>query len=173
MPPETDRCCRLLSTDERGAQMFDTSLRRNPTGFSRGQGSRRTFARLTAFDVACPQCLSIDSVSCLLPWWKRKANFDPVRSRWRCRVCRRVFAVGLALWPVSRAGNRPREQRPADTIPTGQELMGLLLVAQRGWGDPVNLTCECEDGPASPACPLHAPGSPDAGQPLHDSRIRE
>ena len=115
---------------------------------------RRVFARLSAFDLACPQCGTVDSVSSLRPWWKRKTNFDPWRSRWRCRACRRVFAVGLALWPVSRAGNRPREARPADTIPTKQELLGLQLVAERGWNDPVNVTCECVDN-ASPACPLH------------------
>jgi hypothetical protein len=42
------------------------------------------------------------------------------------------------LWPVSKAGNRPRESRPSDTIPTKQELLGLMLVAERGWGDPVS-----------------------------------
>jgi hypothetical protein len=125
---------------------------------SRSQGSRRTFARLTAFDVACPRCGTVDSVSCLRPWWKRKANFDPWRSRWRCRTCRRVFAVGVVLWPVSNAGGRPRESRPADTIPTTQELLGLQLVAERGWNDPVNLTCECS-GTDSTACALHGAGS--------------
>jgi hypothetical protein len=134
--------------------MFDTTSSSNLAAFSRSHGPRRTFARLTAFDLACPQCGTVDSVSCLRPWWKRKTNFDPWRSRWRCRACRRVFAVGLALWPVSRAGNRPREARPTDTIPTTQELLGLQLVAERGWNDPVNLTCECVDS-ASPACPLH------------------
>ena len=74
--------------------MFEAISSGNLPGASRGHGSRRTFARLTAFDVACPQCGTVDSVSCLRPWWKRKANFDPWRSRWRCRVCRRVFAVG-------------------------------------------------------------------------------
>ena len=93
---------------------------------SRSQTVRRTFARLSAFDVACPNCGTVDSVSAVRPWWRRKAkNFDPWRSRWRCRACRRVFAVGVVFWPVSRAGNRPRESRPADTIPSKQELLGL------------------------------------------------
>jgi hypothetical protein len=122
---------------------------------SRSQPARRTFARLTAFDLACPVCGTVDSVSSLRPWWKRKANFDPWRSRWRCRVCRRVFAVGVVLWPASRAGNRPREGRPLDTIPTSEELLGLQVAAERGWGDAVNVTCECVDGQSSPACPLH------------------
>jgi hypothetical protein len=138
-------------------------LNAHSTGYlpesSRSQPIRRTFARLTAFDVACPQCGTVDSVSRLRPWWKRKTNFDPWRSRWRCRRCRRVFAVGVVLWPASRAGNRPREARPVDTIPTPQELLGLQVAAERGWSDPVNLTCECMVGQSSPACPLHGPDS--------------
>jgi hypothetical protein len=90
------------------------------------------------------------------PWWKRKRNFDPWRSRWQCRVCRRVFAVGVVFWPVSKAGNRPYEARPVDTIPTPHELLGLQQVAERGWGDPVNLTCDCE-GVDSSRCLLHGP----------------
>ena len=137
--------------------MFDATLRSNLPALSRRHGSRRTFARLTAFDVACPQCGTIDSVSRLRPWWKRKANFDPWRSRWRCRTCRRVFAVGLALWPVSRAGNRPREARPVRHDPhASRSCWGFRLLVERGWGDPVNVTCECVDGQSSPACPLHA-----------------
>ena len=67
------------------------------------------------------------------------------------------FRRRLAIWSASRAGNRPREPRPADTIPTQQELLGLMLVADRGWGDPVNVTCACVEGQSSPAaCPLHA-----------------
>jgi transposase-like protein len=63
---------------------------------SRTQPNRRVFSRLTAFDVACPNCGAVDSVTSAA-WWKRKTNFDPWRSRWRCRVCRRVFAVGVVL----------------------------------------------------------------------------
>ena len=135
-------------------QMSNASSTGYLTEQSRSQPGRRTFARLTAFDVACPQCGTVDSVSSLRPWWKRKTNFDPWRSRWRCRTCRRVFAVGLALWPVSRAGNRPREARPLDTIPTPPELLGLQVAAERGWNDPVNLVCECVGSNAA-ECPLH------------------
>jgi hypothetical protein len=137
-------------------QMSDAFSVRDVSGNSRPQPSRRTFARLSAFDVACPNCGTVDCVQQGRLWWKRKTNFDPWRSRWRCGVCRRVFAVGVVLWPVSRAGNRPREGRPADTIPSPQELLGLLQVTERGWNDPVNLTCTCGrrgDGHA-PQCPL-------------------
>jgi hypothetical protein len=137
-------------------QMSDATSTGYLTEHGREQG-RRTFARVTGFDLSCPRCGVVDSVSSLRPWWKRKSNFDPWRSRWRCRSCRRVFAVGVVLWPVSRAGNRPREARPADTIPTPQELLGLQMVAERGWNDAVNVTCECVDGLSSADCPLHAP----------------
>jgi hypothetical protein len=139
-------------------QMFETLSGRTGSG-SLAPQPRRTFARLTAFDVACPRCGTVDIVSCKRPWWRRKTNFDPHRSRWRCRACRHVFAVGLVLWPVSKAGNRPRESRPADTIPTKQELLGLQMLAEqaRGWNDDVNFVCECGDGHPSRDCPLHAP----------------
>ena len=128
---------------------------------SPSSGARRTFARLTAFDLSCPSCGTVDSVSFSRPWWKRKANFDPFRSRWRCRGCRRVFAVGLAIWPVRKAGNRPREQRPIDTIPTKGELLGLIQLKDRGWHEPVNVACTCGcDDDHAPDCSLTemAPG---------------
>ena len=136
-------------------QMSNALARGNLSGFSRPQPCRRTFARLVAFDVACPQCGAVDSVNSVRPWWKRKANFDFWRSRWRCRVCRRVFAMGVVLWPVTKAGNRPREARPSDTIPTRAELLGLLQVEALGWNDPVNLACECEAPSWVGDCPLH------------------
>jgi hypothetical protein len=75
-----------------------------------------------------------------------------------------VFAVGLAIWPVRRAGNRPRfgDGRPVDTIPTRaqiaelNELYGLTREQSRGWREPVNLICNCHavDGDHAPTCPL-------------------
>lgn len=89
---------------------------------------RRTFARVVGFDVACPNCGTVDCVRSAsgLPWWKGTRQFDTWRSRWRCRSCRRVFAVGLAIWPVRRAGNRPRGGgRPVDTVPGRTHLLQL------------------------------------------------
>jgi hypothetical protein len=72
--------------------------------------------------------------------------------------------VGLALWPVSRTGNRlPRGVgRPPDTIPTDQQLNelnrlhGVFRKQKRSFGDPVNLVCQClERDDADPACPWH------------------
>ena len=66
---------------------------------------RHTFARVVGFDVACPNCGAVDAVRSAsgLPWWKGTKCFDWWRSRWRCRACRRVFAVGLVLWPTPRS----------------------------------------------------------------------
>lgn len=86
--------------------------------------------------------------------WKKQSNFDSWRSRWQCRSCRRVFAVGLALWPVRRAGNYRRDQRPVDTIPTKDNLRGLLQRYSRGWNEPVNLACACV-GEDATDCLLH------------------
>jgi hypothetical protein len=75
-----------------------------------------------------------------------------------------VFAVGLAIWPVRRAGNRPPygDGRPVDTIPSRthaeplRELYGLVRAQSRGWREPVNLICNCPafDGDHAPTCPL-------------------
>jgi hypothetical protein len=92
---------------------------------------RRTFARVVGFDLACPNCGAVDAVrpSSGLPWWKGTKCFDSWRSRWRCRSCRRVFAVGLVLWPTRRAGNRPRGGgQPVDTVPSTAEAGSLRLV---------------------------------------------
>jgi hypothetical protein len=126
----------------------------------------RTFARLVSFDVACPNCGTVDCVRSASgqPWWKGTRGFDLWRSRWRCRACRRIYAVGLALWPVRRAGNRPRpDGRPVDTIPSYaqieqlNELHGLVRAQSRGWHEQVNLICTCGSvgDDHRPDCPLN------------------
>jgi hypothetical protein len=82
----------------------------------------------------------------------------PEALRWvaasvECCGCRRVFAVGLAIWPVRRAPS-PRGHRPFDTIPTRSELYGLRLAYDRGPDDPVNLACDCF-GTDTSECALH------------------
>ena len=127
---------------------------------------RRVFARVLSFDLECPHCGTIDCVRATsrLPWLNASPRFHIVRSRWRCRACRRVYAVGLALWPVRRAGNRPRgDRRPLDTRPSLTQIMqmrqvlGLVRGQSRGWHDEVNLICICgadEDSEHTPDCPL-------------------
>ena len=127
---------------------------------------RRVFARVLSFDLECPHCGTIDCVRTRsrLPWLNASPRFHIFRSRWRCRACRRVYAVGLALWPASRAGNRPRgDRRPLDTRPSLTQIMqmrqvlGLVRGQSRGWHDEVNLICICgadADGEHTPDCPL-------------------
>ena len=146
-----------------------------------GPPPARTFARLVGFDLACPNCGAVDCVRSAsgLPWWKGARRFDSWRSRWRCRACRRVFVVGLAIWPARRTGNaqqrpfdRPlndpgRDSRPADTIPSRaqieelNELHGLVRAQARGWREPVNLICICgsTDDDHRPDCPLNEDGA--------------
>jgi hypothetical protein len=122
---------------------------------------RRTFARVTGFDLACPNCGTVDCVRSPSgqPWWKGTRHFDGWRSRWRCRACRRVYAVGLALWPTRRAGNRPRAGgRPCDTIPSVAQAgqLGFVQTKSRGWHEEVDLICTCDSGDDdhAPFCPL-------------------
>ena len=129
---------------------------------------RHTFARVTGFDLACPNCGAVDAVRSPsgMPWWKGTRAFDGWRSRWRCRSCRRIFAIGLVVWPTRRAGNRPRAGgRPVDTVPTSvqgaqlAQVYGLVRTQSRGWYEPVNLICSCEgangrDEDHAPDCPL-------------------
>jgi hypothetical protein len=137
---------------------------------------RRTFARVWAFDIACPNCGVIDCVRTRVgrPWWKDTNHFHRWRSRWRCRACRRVFAIGLAIWPVRRAGNRPAKgcTMPSDRLPTLRELqqlrdlhaLGLVQATTRGLSEPVNVACYCEAQQGDdPECPLH--GRPDEPEP--------
>ena len=126
----------------------------------------RTFARVLGFDLACPNCGAVDCVrtSSGVPWWKGTRQFHPWRSRWRCRACRRIYAVGLALWPVRRAGNFTQlGGTPVDTRPNVQQAMELRTLyghvqrKTRGWYEEINLVCDCEAGPDgvhATDCPL-------------------
>lgn len=123
------------------------------------------FARPIAFDLECPNCGTLDAVRRGRPPWREgSVNFNPLRSRWRCRACRHIFVIGLALWRVSRTGNQPPMgvARPADTVPTLEQmgalrqLLGVAPGRTRGRGDAVNLVCRClgrDD--FDPDCPYH------------------
>src|SRR5262245_19799030 len=123
------------------------------------------YARVLAFNLQCPACGTVDAVRQVAgrrSRVKRQSHYDWLRSRWRCPSCRRWFAIGLAIWPVRRAGNRPQGGGwPVDTMPTGIQLAenlglhGLSFSATRGWHDPVNVVCFCGDGDHVDDCPLH------------------
>jgi hypothetical protein len=126
---------------------------------------RYVFARPLAFDLECPTCGTVDVVRHGRPWWRTRASaFNPITHRWRCRTCRQIFAVGLALWPVSRTGNRRPKGvgRPPDTRPSLNqisvlnELRGVVRKQTRSLRDPVNLLCHCLDrDDFDPARPWH------------------
>ena len=126
---------------------------------------RHVFARPISFDLECPHCGSVDSIGRSRRPWKTFGHYNPITSKWLCPTCRRLFKIGLAIWPVSRTGNRQRGiARSADTIPSERELQslrqlsGIVRVQSRGRGAPVNLiACPCLDrDDFDPACPFHA-----------------
>lgn len=91
----------------------------------------------------------------------RALQFNPLTSRLCCPSCRKVWAVGLVLYPVAgqKAGRQPEDQRP-----TWQQLLELRQLAGGVLGDgvisgeePVNLAvesaCTCEVDRAG--CPVH------------------
>ena len=73
---------------------------------------------------------------------------------------------GLVLWPVRRAGNRPRDRwngHPPDTRPSLRQIMAMRqllgFVGQQsvGWYEEVNVICVCGaegDADHAPECPL-------------------
>lgn len=143
----------MISTESEGVRM-----RPAPKPVPR----RYVFARPVAFDLECPRCGAVDVARRHHPWWRRRENFNAVTRRWRCRTCRQIWAVGLALWPVRRTGNRqkgpvrPADVRPKpDQLPELRELYGIVRRQPRGRGDPVNLVCHCLERDVDPACPFH------------------
>jgi hypothetical protein len=120
------------------------------------------------FALECPDCGTVDLVRDGGRRW-RSPNFNPVTRRWMCRHCRRLFAIGLAVWPVAHTGNRPRRGNrqppwPPDTQskpehwPALRQLYGAVRQPARR-GALVNLMdCPCLDrDDIDPACPFHGP----------------
>jgi hypothetical protein len=123
---------------------------------------RYVFARPVAFDLECPDCGTLDVVRAGRGRWS--ANFNEITHRWMCRGCRRLWMIGLAVWPLRRTGNRQRgPARPLDVRPTDKQLLDLPqlygVVRQQRYrrGAPVNLVgCPCLDrDDLDPACPFH------------------
>jgi hypothetical protein len=127
------------------------------------------FARATAFSLECPYCGAVDVVRGSGGRRWRSPNFNPVTRRWQCRQCRRLCAIGLAVWPVAPTGNHLRREArglgPLDADPKpGQvkrlrELHGIVRRSAHQRNGPVNLMgCPCLDrDDVDPACPFHSP----------------
>lgn len=124
------------------------------------------YARVAAFSLECPSCGAVDTIRTGGRRW-RSANFNPLTCRWFCRSCRRLFAVGLAVWPVAPTGNRSqRWAMPLDCQPKPDQFSALRQLHNRALvrktprrcRDSINLMdCPCLDREdIDPACPFHA-----------------
>ncbi len=145
-------------------------------------GSLRLFGRVDRFTVECPRCAQLISAhfdrrmpighvrraeaTKARPSTRRNSKdlvYNPLTSRLCCPRCRRIWAVGLLLYPVH---ERSQGQQPDDTRPSWQQLLelrqlgGAFLANKPIRGrDSVNLyveaPCTCERGRIAPDCPVH------------------
>jgi ribosomal protein S27AE len=130
----------------------------------------RFFARLKAFDLACPRCGHVYIVG------KSHKTFKPRLGRWECSQCGLTLMLGILAWPVR---ERDTLRQPADQIPDYREMLAIRKLSggflkidkyENKVGSQVNLTlregcrCEVSTSPYSsvkrtivhPKCPLHS-----------------
>jgi hypothetical protein len=146
----------------------------------------RFFGRIDRFTCECPRCAQLlrahfdqESVAHVrrAEAGKRRPSpsgtmrkpaavqvYNPLTQRLTCTRCRRVWAVGLVLYPVH---PRSQAQQPYDTRPTWKQLLELRQLSTAAYfvdhpikgRDSVNLaiegTCICRDGRMDPVCPIH------------------
>lgn len=151
------------------------------------EGSLRFFGRIDRFTCECPRCGEIlrahfsgKPVSHVRRAEAKKASptpakgegakpadvtvYNPLTQRLQCTRCRRVFAVGLLLYPV---GSHAAAQQPYDTKPTWQQLLAIRQLSNAAYfvdkpirgRDSVNLAvdgvCICKDGRIDHVCAVH------------------
>lgn len=147
--------------------------------FDRAVGDR-FFARVVAFELACPRCGDVARVT--EHSRDAKSIYDRRKSIFKCRGCSLHLAIGIVAWPM-RSGPTGV---PEDNVPTYREamrlrefigpLMGLVpdefrrdpdgtVVDQRhGAREPVNIVikgeCRCRRMEPRgkiihPDCPVH------------------
>lgn len=95
--------------------------------------SGRFFARLRAFELACPQCGDIYSSERRHTYYRkivkrRHLQFDPVTQVWKCPSCDLKLTLGIIAWR-----GHGRQLPPQDTVPTLEESKRL-----RDKGDPID-----------------------------------
>jgi len=138
----------------------------------------RFFARVDRFVCECPACGHLihayfdhpakvrrQEAQRKRPSAPRRHVYNPLTSRVCCPLCRRIWAVGLILYPVAR---RAPSKQPTDQKPTYRQLLalrqyagGILAEQVRQGDDAVNVAicadCTCPDsyGAWAPACPIH------------------
>ena len=93
--------------------------------------SGRFFARLRAFEIACPQCGELYSSERRHKHWRklvkrRHLQFDPVTQVWRCPSCDLKLTLGIIAWR-----GHGKQLPPEDIVPTLDESKRM-----REMGDP-------------------------------------
>lgn len=83
--------------------------------------SGRFFARLRAFELACPQCGDIYSSERRHTYYRkivkrRHLQFDPVTQVWKCPSCDLKLTLGIIAWR-----GHGTQLPPEDTVPTLDE----------------------------------------------------
>ena len=68
----------------------------------------RFFARVKAFDIACPACGEVHTAG---EGTRTRKFWRPRESRFQCRKCGLTFVLGILAWPV-RGGVKPSDHRP-------------------------------------------------------------
>lgn len=140
----------------------------------------RLFARIDRFTCECPRCGQIIQAHFDRPISQvrrklaqrvrekrnhggQRLTYNPLTSRLTCPSCRRIFGVGLLLYPV---GERAQSRQPYDTQPTYRQLAalrqlggGFLLSRPLKGRDSVNIVtrgvCRCRFGRPDSMCPVH------------------
>jgi len=130
----------------------------------------RFYARVHAFDAACPSCGFMIRAG---QAQGQKGVYTPRIAQASCPQCHRPYIVGLVLWPIKVGGGQPgrRPTRPADQLPGPRERLAYRNQAGGWWpktsldrtrAETSNITgpeeesCGCDpDGEHSPSCGLH------------------
>lgn len=133
----------------------------------------RFWARLDSFHCECPACGQVliarrESRRQIPKIKRRSIQYDPIASRLTCPACRRVFGVGLLLWPLRAGGRSSMHKIPADHKPTRRQLRQLAQYSYGIWtteikrqGEALNLAIDAEctcpelDGGWRESCPVH------------------
>lgn len=130
----------------------------------------RFYARVHAFDAACPACGYLIRAGAAQG---TKGVYSANIAQAQCPGCRKSFIVGLLLWPIAvGGGQRGRHPtRPADQLPGPRERLAYRNQAGGWWpktsikrtraetsnvAGPEEDACTCAPGgTVNPTCKLH------------------
>lgn len=82
------------------------------------------FARLLAFELACPGCSRVSALPAGVP----RSFWEPRTATFTCPGCRRAFTLGIVAWRGAQRATRASHEPPVvppDTVPTEAEARGL------------------------------------------------